>query len=61
VLTDHEIFSRYHRRVRKKKFREGVAISDYSSLTRGDFVVHTEHGIAKYLGLETIVVDERHR
>ena len=61
VLTDHEIFSHYHRRVRKKKFREGVAISDYSSLTRGDFVVHTEHGIAKYLGLETIVVDERHR
>jgi len=61
VLTDHEIFSRYHRRVRKKKFKEGVAISDYSSLTRGDFVVHTEHGIAKYLGLETIIVDERHR
>jgi len=61
ILTDHEIFSRYHRRTRKKKFKEGVAISDYSSLTRGDFVVHTEHGIAKYLGLETIVVDERHR
>jgi len=61
VLTDHEIFSRYHRRVRKKKFKEGVAISDYSNLTRGDYVVHTEHGIARYLGLKTITVDSRNR
>ncbi|HPC11569.1 MAG TPA: transcription-repair coupling factor, partial [candidate division Zixibacteria bacterium] len=61
VLTDHEIFGRHHRRVRRKKFREGVAISDYSALNRGDFVVHTDHGIAKYLGLETLVVDGRNR
>lgn len=61
LLTDHEIFGRYHRRTRKKKFREGVAIADYSSLTRGDYVVHTDYGVARYLGLETIVVDKRHR
>jgi len=61
ILTDHEIFSRHHRRVRRKKFREGVAISDYTSLTPGDFVVHTEFGIAKYLGLETLKVDNRNR
>ncbi len=61
ILTDHEIFSRHHRRIRKKKFKEGVAIADYSSLNRGDYVVHTDHGIARYLRLETIIVDERHR
>lgn len=61
VLTDHEIFSRYHRRVRKKKFKEGAAISDYSNLTKGDYVVHTDHGIARYLGLKTITVDSRSR
>lgn len=61
LLTDHEIFGRYHRRMRKKKFKEGVAIADYSSLTRGDYVVHTDYGIARYLGLETIIVDKRHR
>ncbi len=61
ILTDHEIFSRHHRRVRRKKFKEGVAISDYTSLISGDFVVHTEYGIAKYLGLETLTVDERNR
>ncbi|MEW6410907.1 MAG: transcription-repair coupling factor [Candidatus Zixiibacteriota bacterium] len=61
ILTDHEIFNRYHRRVRRKKFKEGVAISDYSALTRGDFVVHTDYGIARYLGLETLQVDKRNR
>jgi transcription-repair coupling factor (superfamily II helicase) len=61
VLTDHEVFGRYHRRLRKKKFREGVAISDYSHLVKGDYVVHADHGIARYLGLQTIEVDGRNR
>jgi transcription-repair coupling factor (superfamily II helicase) len=61
ILTDHEIFGRHHRRVRRKKFKEGVAISDYTALEVGDFVVHTEFGIAKYLGLQTLTVDNRNR
>jgi transcription-repair coupling factor (superfamily II helicase) len=60
-LTDHEIFGRYHRRVRRKKFKEGVALSDYSNLTQGDFVVHTDHGVARYLGLQTLKVDDKNR
>ncbi len=61
VLTDHEIFHRHHRRIRKKKFQEGVAISDYASLNQGDFVVHTEHGIARYAGLKTLTIDNQPR
>ncbi|MBN2225815.1 MAG: transcription-repair coupling factor [candidate division Zixibacteria bacterium] len=61
VLTDHQIFGRYFRRTRRKKFKEGVAIHSYTSLTRGDFVVHTDHGIARYQGLETIDVNGRSR
>lgn len=61
VLTDHEIFGRHHRRLRRKKFKEGVAISDYTALDVGDYVVHTEFGIAKYLGLQTLTVDNRNR
>lgn len=61
VLTDHQIFSRYHRRIRRKKFKEGVAIADYSSLNHGDYVVHTDHGIARYIKLETLTVDGRNR
>ena len=61
VLTDHEIFGRHHRRLRRKKFKEGVAISDYTALDVGDYVVHTEFGIAKYLSLQTLTVDNRNR
>ncbi len=61
ILTDHEIFGRHHRRLRRKKFKEGVAISDYTALEVGDYVVHTEFGIAKYLGLQTLTVDNRNR
>lgn len=61
ILTDHEIFGRYHRRTRRKKFKEGVAISDYTSLERHDYVVHSDYGIARYLGLQTLDVDKRKR
>ncbi len=61
LLTDHEIFGRYHRRVHRKKFKEGMAIQDYSNLGVGDYVVHTDHGVARYRGLETLLVDGRNR
>jgi len=61
ILTDHEIFGRHHRRLRRKRFKEGVAISDYSNLTKSDYVVHTAYGIARFLGLKTIEVDKRSR
>lgn len=61
ILTDHQIFGRHHRRARRKKFKEGVAIQSYTSLTEGDYVVHTDFGIAQYSGLKTIEVDRRMR
>jgi len=61
LLTDHQIFGRHFRRIRRKKFKEGVAIQSYTSLTPGDFVVHTDFGIAKYMGLKAIKVGGRMR
>ncbi|MGB2769966.1 MAG: DEAD/DEAH box helicase, partial [Candidatus Zixiibacteriota bacterium] len=61
VLTDHQIFSRYFWRRRKRKFNEGIALSSYSALSVGDFVVHIDHGIGRYAGLETLKVDQRKR
>jgi transcription-repair coupling factor (superfamily II helicase) len=52
--TDHQIFNRFARRVRARKARGGAAIPDFDALTKGDFVVHETHGIAKYLGIERI-------
>ena len=60
VLTDAEIFSRYRRR-RRKAFKEGVVIEDFTSLKEGDYVVHIDHGIGRYVGLKRIAVDDRER
>lgn len=61
VLTDHQIFSRYFWRKRKRKFNEGMALSSYAVLQVGDFAVHIDHGVGRYAGLETLEVDERKR
>jgi transcription-repair coupling factor (superfamily II helicase) len=61
TLTDHQIFSRYFRRRRKRRFNEGIALSSYSSLSVGDFVVHIDFGIGKYAGLESLLVDQKRR
>jgi transcription-repair coupling factor (superfamily II helicase) len=61
VMTDSEIFSRYRRRRRRQSFKEGVVIEDFTSLREGDFVVHIDHGIGRYLGLQRIDVDDRER
>ncbi len=61
ALTDHQIFSRYFWRRRKRRSNEGIALSSYSALSLGDFVVHIDHGIGRYAGLETLKVDKRKR
>ena len=38
----------------QKRAKTAAFISDFRDLTVGDFVVHVEHGIAKYMGLRTI-------
>ncbi len=61
TLTDHQIFCRYFRRRRKRRFNEGIALSSYSVLSFGDFVVHIDFGIGKYGGLESLLVDQKKR
>lgn len=56
VYTEYDLFGRVHRRKRKPRFREGIPIRELSSLNPGDFVVHVDHGIGKYLGLQQIKV-----
>lgn len=52
--TDHQIFHRFARRVRRGKSRGTASLPDVESLQKGDFVVHEVHGIGKYLGIERI-------
>ncbi|MFW6039611.1 MAG: transcription-repair coupling factor [Gemmatimonadota bacterium] len=58
VLTDHEIFRRSHR-VRRTQRLHGVAsLESVASLKPGDYVVHLDHGIGRYAGLERVTVGE---
>jgi transcription-repair coupling factor (superfamily II helicase) len=60
VLCDAEIFGRYQspsaRRlaVRRARLRGGRRPVDFSELAEGDLVVHVEHGIGKYLGIQEL-------
>ena len=57
VLTDHEIFRRERRIRRARRYLTGVSI-ETMSLKPGDFVVHLEHGVGIYRGIETIFVGQ---
>lgn len=54
VLTEQDILGdKIARPIRKKRKNENF-INDISTLNEGDLVVHIEHGIGRYLGLQTI-------
>ncbi len=57
ILTDHEIFSRYRRRRRRLKKTGGLSLAELSALKVGDFVVHEDHGIGNYRGLQRLTLN----
>ena len=57
ILTDHEIFRRERRIRRARRYITSTAL-DTVSLKPGDFVVHLEHGVGIYRGIETIFVGQ---
>ena len=57
ILTDHEIFRRERRIRRARRYTSAIDV-DTLSLRSGDYVVHLEHGVGIYRGIETLVVGE---
>lgn len=59
--TDHEIFERFHRvSLTSENARRGKAIitlKEINQLQIGDYVVHSDHGIARFGGLVTTPVN----
>ena len=58
--TDHQIFERYHKfRLKKgyKQANEKVSLKEIYGLKKGDFIVHIDHGIGTFSGLEKIDVN----
>src|SRR6056297_1956102 len=62
VYTEKEIIGKKQQRKRKiSDFEEGVRISSVNELSKGDYVVHENHGIGKYLGVKTLEVQNKHQ
>jgi len=65
VVTDSEIFGRYRsQRPRRLKSPHASATRsaleiDFTDLRAGDYVVHLQHGIGRYLGLKVLPVETR--
>ncbi len=57
VFTDHEFFSRPRRRKSARRFKSGFGLKELETLKPGSYIVHVEHGIARYLGLTRIEVN----
>jgi len=59
VYTDHQIFDRYHKfRIRGYFTRkESISVRELTGLNPGDYVVHIDHGIGRFGGLEKIEVN----
>jgi transcription-repair coupling factor (superfamily II helicase) len=58
VLSAAELFGRFaaHGRRRLRRAERHRAQMDFSELREGDFVVHLEHGVGRFLGLEKFAV-----
>jgi transcription-repair coupling factor (superfamily II helicase) len=56
LVTEQDLLGDRLVRRRKRKKDSDAFLAELSALNRGDLVVHLDHGIGKYLGLEPITV-----
>lgn len=59
VMTESDIFGKQKRRRKKKRTQySGEKIQSFTDLNIGDYVVHENHGLGVYRGIEKIEVDK---
>lgn len=63
VITEEELFNKKTKKpsARRQKLSNAERIKSYSELKIGDYVVHVNHGIGKYLGIETLLINGIHK
>ena len=59
VISETDVFGREKKKTRRKqRVYEGRRISSFTDLSPGDYVVHENHGLGIYRGIEKIAVDK---
>lgn len=61
LLTESEIYGRQRKRYQARFAEGGVKLSSFTDLKVGDYVVHINHGIGQYMGIETLEIAGGHR
>ncbi len=57
VISESDIFGSEKKKKKRHRTYEGEKIASFTDLSIGDYVVHENHGLGIYRGLEKIVVD----
>ncbi|KKE77593.1 transcription-repair coupling factor [Bacilli bacterium] len=61
-ITENELFKKRVKRARRQqKVSNAERIKSYQELKVGDYVVHANHGVGKYLGIETLKLNNLHK
>ena len=58
VIAESDIFGANRKKKRKKSQYEGQKIKDFAELKVGDYVVHENHGLGIYRGIEKVEVEK---
>ncbi len=58
VIAESDIFGQDQKKKKKRKRYEGNRIASFNELAIGDFVVHENHGLGIYRGIEKVEVDK---
>ena len=58
VIAESDIFGVEKKKKKKKKTYEGQKINDFAELKVGDYVVHENHGLGVYKGIEKVEVEK---
>lgn len=58
VISESDIFGGQQKKKKKKKKYQGQKIADFAELKIGDYVVHENHGLGIYRGIEKVEVEK---
>jgi transcription-repair coupling factor (superfamily II helicase) len=63
LVTESEIFTKQQKKKARpqKNISNAERIKNYNELNIGDYVVHINHGIGRYVGIETLEIDGAHK
>ena len=58
VIAESDSFGRKKKKKKRRRAYEGQRIQDFAELKPGDYVVHENHGLGIYQGIEKMEVDK---